>query len=60
MTKEYFYCPKCKSPCITSGKFHHEAHYRKVDCEDCGFIWIEQFEIVGNYTLEGEELGDPE
>ena len=60
MTKEYFCCPECGSPCIHSGRFDHGAHYREVDCADCGFIWIEQFELVGNYTLKGEELGDPE
>ena len=60
MAKEYFYCPKCKSERITSQRFHHEGKFREVHCVDCEFVWIEQFEIVGNYTLKREELEDPE
>ena len=60
MFKEYFYCPDCKSEDISTREWDDEGHYRRVCCNDCNYSWYEQFQIVGNYDENGEELGDPE
>ena len=57
MSKEFVRCPKpkCKSPNI-GGDFQSEygGAWRLVTCEDCGFSWVEHFELISNWDENDE------
>lgn len=47
---EFYQCPKCKSGNITGGRLAYgiDAVYRWVMCSECGYDWIETYELISN------------
>lgn len=62
MTKEMLKCRRCGSPEIGAGSFNPDlgGGWRIVDCDTCGYQWIEVFELIYNTDMDGNILDEEE